>query len=640
MAASDDPLYPIAILIDELKNEDIALRLNSVRRLSTIAVALDTERTRSELIPFLLDSLDDEEDVLVALADELGKFVQYVGGPSHAYVLLEPLVLLASVEEPVVREHAVESLRSVALQMSPADIRAHMVPALARLAQGDWQAARCSAAALVAHLYPLLAPLKPGMPSSEREQLMLTFGALCQDVTAVVRRSAYTAMAVLVANVQERSVITQHVLPMFTKLARDDQDSVRLLAIDAALALARAFSQNNSSSSSSSSGNSSSNSSSSSNGPAFTQVVSTIKMCGSDAAWRVRYVVADKFAELGKALPMETFRSEVLSYFVRLLKDTEAEVRTAAANRLADVLQIFSASQGSNPPAPSATPTGNEFVLGYFTRDVLPACRELVVDPSQHVRAALAGSLPIIAPVLGRALSLEHLFPLIMALLRDDFHEVRLNLLSKLDAIQAVVGVDALSQSLLPAVVDLAEDKQWRVRLATVDQLPLLAAQLGRPFFDDKLMPLLLQWLSDVVFSVREAAVEGAKTVAEKHFGTEWAHSVLVPRASELLAGHQNYLHRMTLLFLIRSLAPILGARGALQNETSFRPIIALLGEKLSRDPVPNVRFNVARTLGALLPYVSPVQATGKVRPVLERLRQDADVDVQFYAEQAITQSP
>ena len=36
-------------LSDELKNEDVSLRLNSVRRLSTIAAALGEERARDEL---------------------------------------------------------------------------------------------------------------------------------------------------------------------------------------------------------------------------------------------------------------------------------------------------------------------------------------------------------------------------------------------------------------------------------------------------------------------------------------------------------------------------------------------------------------------------------------------------------------
>lgn len=50
---NEDALYPIAVLIDELKHDDVVLRLNAIKRLSTIALALGVERTREELIPFL-----------------------------------------------------------------------------------------------------------------------------------------------------------------------------------------------------------------------------------------------------------------------------------------------------------------------------------------------------------------------------------------------------------------------------------------------------------------------------------------------------------------------------------------------------------------------------------------------------------
>ena len=76
--AQNDPLFPIAVLIDELKvnllvtscirtillimyfnqHDDVLLRLNAIHRLSTIALALGAERTRDELIPFL----DGESD--------------------------------------------------------------------------------------------------------------------------------------------------------------------------------------------------------------------------------------------------------------------------------------------------------------------------------------------------------------------------------------------------------------------------------------------------------------------------------------------------------------------------------------------------------------------------------------------------
>lgn len=49
----EQELYPIAVLVDELKNEDVQLRLNAIKNLGTIAMALGPQRTRDELIQFL-----------------------------------------------------------------------------------------------------------------------------------------------------------------------------------------------------------------------------------------------------------------------------------------------------------------------------------------------------------------------------------------------------------------------------------------------------------------------------------------------------------------------------------------------------------------------------------------------------------
>ena len=42
--------------------------------------------------------------MLTALSEELGKFVEFVGGPEYGHVLLSPLENLAAIEEPLVRE--------------------------------------------------------------------------------------------------------------------------------------------------------------------------------------------------------------------------------------------------------------------------------------------------------------------------------------------------------------------------------------------------------------------------------------------------------------------------------------------------------------------------------------------------------
>ncbi|CAH8638386.1 unnamed protein product [Dicrocoelium dendriticum] len=94
---SQEAYYPIAVLIEELRNEDVHLRLNSIRQLKTIALTLGPEKTRSQLIPFLSETVCDEDEVLFALAEQLGSLVPYVGGPEHADSLLPPLESLAAV---------------------------------------------------------------------------------------------------------------------------------------------------------------------------------------------------------------------------------------------------------------------------------------------------------------------------------------------------------------------------------------------------------------------------------------------------------------------------------------------------------------------------------------------------------------
>lgn len=98
-------IAPIAILMDELRSEDVQLRLNAIHRISTIALALGPERARDELLPFLQESVDDEDEVLLALAEELGRdFEEYIGGKEYAHLLLGPLENLCAVEETVVRD--------------------------------------------------------------------------------------------------------------------------------------------------------------------------------------------------------------------------------------------------------------------------------------------------------------------------------------------------------------------------------------------------------------------------------------------------------------------------------------------------------------------------------------------------------
>eukprot|EP00002_Diphylleia_rotans_P005613 TRINITY_DN1478_c0_g1_i3.p1 TRINITY_DN1478_c0_g1~~TRINITY_DN1478_c0_g1_i3.p1 ORF type:complete len:578 (-),score=107.76 TRINITY_DN1478_c0_g1_i3:868-2601(-) len=540
----DDTLYPIAVLIDELKNEDIQLRLQSIKRLGTIALALGVERTRSELIPYIHESIDDDDEVLLALAEELGNFVDYVGGPDHAHILIQPLESLAMIEETVVREKAVDSLTKVIEQMSSDGVVDYVVPMLRKLSSADWFTSRTSACGLFHPTYP-----RAGNTKGELRNL---FSTLCKDETPMVRRAASVNLGKFAKKI-EKDYVKSDLIPVFGNLAQDDQDSVRLLAVENCVAIGSVLSSDEN----------------------VTYILPTIRACSTDKSWRVRYMVADHFTDLSSSVGAEITKNELVTAYVKLLRDTEAEVRTAAASKLA----LFAA----------------QIPLEVCLKQIVPCIRDLAVDPSQHVRSSLGNVIMGLAPILNRSNTVEHVLPLILQLLKDEFPEVRLNVISKLDAVNKVIGIEMLSQSLLPAIVELAEDRQWRIRLAIIEHTPVLANQLGTKFFDEKLNNLCMNWLGDSVSAIREAAAINLKALSEG-FGADWARANIIPKVM-IISQHPNYLFRMATLHAVKALASVMGPEIC---ATTFVPLLT----RMAGDTVANIRFNVAKSFHVLLPIV------------------------------------
>lgn len=228
--------------------------------------------------------------------------------------------------------------------------------------------------------------------------------------------------------------------------------------------------------------------------------------------------------------------------------------------------------------------------------------------------------------------------------------QVRLNVISGLDSINAVIGVDLLSQSLLPAITDLAQDSKWRVRLAVIENTPMLAKQLGVQFFNEKLINLTLAWLGDVVFSIRKAAAQNIRHLTEI-FGEDWARTNIVPRIREM-QSNAAFAKRMTALFAVQVLlsasaavtthpTACAGSSRATKTPTlSHGMVLEVLLPivlAMASDPVPNIRFTVAKTLAhlAVTPTSSAkndVLVLSEISPVLAKLAADVDRDVRSFA--------
>lgn len=96
----------------------------------------------------------------------------------------------------------------------------------------------------------------------------------------------------------------------------------------------------------------------------------------------------------------------------------------------------------------------------------------------------------------------------------------------------------------------------------------------------------ILQWLVDHVYAIREAATTNLRKLVET-FGVDWAKETVVPKILSL-AQDQNYLRRMTTIFCVNELAPILS------GENISKLILPTL-IRLSND---NVRISYQRKIG------------------------------------------
>ncbi|XP_069796060.1 serine/threonine-protein phosphatase 2A 65 kDa regulatory subunit A alpha isoform-like isoform X2 [Narcine bancroftii] len=522
-AVVDDSLYPIAVLIDELRNEDVQLRLNSIKKLSTIALALGVERTRNELLPFLTDTIYDEDEVLLALAEQLGSFSALVGGPPHVHCLLPPLENLATMEETVVREKAVESLCAVSQEHSQADLETHFVPLIKRLANGDWFTSRTSACGLFSVCYPRLSnPIK--------SELCQNFKILCTDDTPMVRRAAASKLGEF-AKVVELEDVRSEIVPVFANLAADEQDSVRLLAVEACISIAQLLKHDE----------------------VEKMLMPSLRQAAEDKSWRVRYMMAEKFAELQRAVGPDISRKDLLPAIHNLLKDGEAEVRTAAAQRIKEFCE--------NLPE-----EGRQQII---IKQILPCVKELVSDGSEHVKSAMASVIMGLSPILGKDNTVEHLLPLYLMQLKDE----------------------------------------------------------GVEFFNEKLNSLCMAWLMDHVYAIREAATISLRKLTQK-FGKSWAQSMIIPKVLDM-SNDPNYLHRMTTLFSINVLHDVCG------KDITTKLLLPTV-QRMAGDAVANVRFNVAKTLQEIGPALDQSTLQNDVKVVLEKLCRDQDIDVKYFAQQAL----
>ncbi|CAL6011442.1 Serine/threonine-protein_phosphatase 2A [Hexamita inflata] len=642
MSNKQDELFTIAVLIDNLKHDDASERLNSVRALTRIATALGQRRARDELIPFLCDCCDDDDEVLVALNNQLISLIPILGGDSAAHLIFEPLRLLASGDSKAVRDAAVKNL--IQLSQISADTKASFTLLTEKLLESEWYNWRQSGLQLISTY------LKLTSDSEKRQKVLQLLKVAAQDQLPMVRRQCAESISDIVLECNSAEIL-QIIKNILKQLQEDVQDAVRAVSVKSIpnflLQLAKL-------------GNTADI-----NAARKETFQKFITVNCTEISWRTRYTCADVFSQVLEAylgfkelqplftLPRETqdsketdeqvdlylgnasspksaaqkqqltYNTDVLtnqpsytpgpeydearaaSAFAKLLQDSEAEVRCVACQR--------------------AIRVANRLSPASIQQYIIPQLDERAgADDSQFVRVTLAKHLGYLSQVLSKEQIIKQLLPIMFKQLEDKDAEVRVTLLNGTQQVIQLIGIQPFGEKLTHSILVLSDEQDWRIRKLTLESVPVLSKFLTAAQFDEKLKNLVFNYLNDSVNYVRRTCVQTLVQVG-LIFGQDWVKSKLFQLITEM-SKKTNYLQRNNSVYLIEQI----GLKLNLQNEMMHLLI------SLCTDNVPNIRFMAAEVIGHFAPNLAG-EPKDKARSCLNELLKDNDPDVKDFAAIALS---
>lgn len=575
----------------DIRVDELTIRVECIKHLNAIAHALGKEKALSLLVPLIFECVkgvycSDDDEVLLAFAKCIPSLLPHLPHDSGTSAVVPVLEYLASQDETVIREAAVDSLGSIASR----DIlhcNQTCFPALIRLFKSEWFSPRLSACALSSFVYP-------HVPDDSKSQIRaLYISCATNEEAPMVRRAAALNLPRLVP-VMEKDFLVTDLIPVFHTLAKDEtQEPVRTNCVHAATQMCDIFTQIE----------------------ANTHMCETVADLATDKSWRVRLAVAKVYGKLCKCLGPESTSLHLLYPLVALIRDQEPDVRKAAVSSLPDMVPLLQKSE--------------------VIDTLVPLFAVIIKDPVQQVRAALSSCIGTLAKCLGKEFTLDYLIPLLTDAVKDESPVIRYQATGCIGPICEVLQDPMFLKSLNQMVSlmnTLAQDSNWRTRLAVLEQIPALCRLHGRDFFESKLENLFLSFFGDSVHAVRTALTDQIGKLAD-FLGENWTTQHFLQKVLSLYSLTSPYSTRVAILQTLPNIANVI------RSTDDVNKLILPTLEKGCTDPVANVRFVACLAISGIAHTGKRSHIRKSVIHELDNLIKDTDSDVQYFALKALEQT-
>ncbi|KAL7484354.1 hypothetical protein ACHAW6_009992, partial [Cyclotella cf. meneghiniana] len=429
----------------------------------------------------------------------------------------------------------------------------------------------------------------------------------------------------------------------------------------------------------------------------FSVIIDLLQALLSDGDERVRSEAVLCMPRLVESVVVGTSKGQNITVLESLLPqafkiqtDPSPEVRSALATATGDLLIFLVGAEDDNnetaPPSPGRGALTTPSVYKKYVDDTLiPILQKLLQDPSPEVttaslRAVTNASRSSTVGSATRIPTTTHNFDSIDDDLASISSHQSFQSHTSYD-IRKPVFIPVLSEEqvlrLLPTLSNLATSKEWRVRQSAVEIVPALLGCTYRHETRQEISKFCLKLMSDKVDAVRKTAAEclclGGSSLARhgEDDGGAWITNTVIPHLKTCSHSEDSKQRLLCLkmieIIITNGLCPAPHRRADSNNKldislnSSFdttsesvsdaeSPVKLILdiAVPLASDRVANVRLNVGRVFGSIMPLLDRTEADFAMTILEKQLEEEksrprgGDRDVLYFSQQAmlVLQSP
>ena len=559
-------------LLEDLQSQDNKTKINAIHNLQQISLALGCEATRKELLPYLKNCINNEEEdeILIELTKNLSKFLDCIGGIKYINELLNLFEVLLSIDEPSIRKEAINSLSEILKQIDDIkEIEKDLMNLIKKFYLSDDVNQKLSSMNLIVIVYKDLDENNKIIALNYLENFSNSENLIIKKelINEIVKISDYLSIDYIKKLIptiikDENENIKIDIIILITSL-KEHKDLVSILDY----------------------------------------IYELIKKLSEDINYKVRLSLINNFSEILKFSKINyDFKQLILNIYIKLIEDPEDQIRNACCLNLEETTKLLK----------------NE--INY--NKLLQNFHKLSKDPKTFIRNSLSENLHKICPLLNKKQLSEIIFPIFNELISDENLDIRINIINNIINISKDIETNNIFQEkIIPSIIEISQNKSWRLRNKIITIIPNLVNQ--KNFIKD-IFPICLNYLTDHVYAIRD---EGCKLLCKiyKDIRSVEVENRLIEKLN-VMSNLTNYLIRNTCLIFIKYFVDKIDDKIYFDF---FQKKLINLVYKLSNDKISNVRMTCAIIFNKVKNCKFDNRNNiDKIKKNIEVLKQDEDSDV------------